>query len=155
MGDRESSATIGFVVSSMEKPNELEIRAQHFPVLGDYRKNGDSYAMTKITDAVRALGRRASRLWHWCTSWFRGPSSQYRTTDIDDEAFKLDEDEKVLSNILERMEKAIRETPPSRGGMQCYLAIKSKTQQELQEIDKRRVRFVEHNSLMNIAHSMV
>ena len=155
MGDRKSSATTGFVVSSMEKPNELEIRAQHFPVLGDYKKNGDSYAMTKITDAVQALGRGASRLWHWCTSWFRGPSFQYRTTDIDDEAFKLDEHEKVLSNLLERTEKAIQETPPSRGGMQCYLAIKKKTQQELREIDKRRVRFLEHNSLMNIAHSIV
>ena len=155
MGDRKSSATTGFVVSSMEKPNEFEIRAQHVPVLTDYRKNGNSCGMIKITDAIRALGHGASRLWHWCMSWFRGPSSQYRTTDIDDEAFKLNEDEKVLSSILERKEKAIQETPPSRGGMQCYLAIKRKTQQELQEIDKRRARFVEHNSLMNIAHSIV
>ena len=111
--------------------------------------------MTKITDAVRALGHGASRLWHWCTSWFRGPSSQYRTTDIDDEAFKLDEYEKVLLNILERTEEAIRQTPPPRGQMQYYSAIKSKTQQELQEIDKRRVTLVEQNSLMNITHTIV
>lgn len=126
--------------------------------MDDYQVDRNS---SLIACMQRALQDGASKLWHWCKSFVCRASPQYRIKEMDDVMLDLLEAEEALTGSLVNAEKAMELAPALTRPTSSLMAldylqvIKTRVQQGLEEVNRRRTVAFKRLPLSDVINTVV